>query len=309
MTTTEQPTHARCRPGRPDRPRGAAPAVPRRARQAPPRRRQRAVPRADRPVRPLPRRPVRRAGRARAAVRRGHGGAHRRRLRRPRHRGPAEAGRRRRRPHHRGRRRRRRRLVLEPLPRGHVRHRGDDLPAAARGDRHMPTQKYTLAGEIFGHARRIATQFGLYDNALFSTEVTELDVGRRRVALDHPHRPRRRDPGAVRGHGHRTAAPAEAARHPGHRDLRGHSFHTSRWDYDYTGGDPTGAPLTGLADKRVGIIGTGATAVQCIPHLARDAAGALRVPAHAVVDRRPQQPRHRPRVVRRRSSRAGSRSG
>ncbi len=43
----------------------------------------------------------------------------------------------------------------------------------------------------------------------------------------------------------------------------GHTFHTSRWDYDYTGED-----LSGLADKRVGLIGTGATAVQCVPHLA-----------------------------------------
>ena len=53
--------------------------------------------------------------------------------------------------------------------------------------------------------------------------------------------------------------------------FRGHSVHTSRWVYEYTGGDPDGAPLTGLADKRVGIFGTGATAVQCIPHLARSA--------------------------------------
>ncbi len=58
---------------------------------------------------------------------------------------------------------------------------------------------------------------------------------------------------------------------PGIESFGGHSFHTSRWDYDYTGGDPAGAPMTGLADKRVGIIGTGATAVQCIPHLARAA--------------------------------------
>jgi cyclohexanone monooxygenase len=54
--------------------------------------------------------------------------------------------------------------------------------------------------------------------------------------------------------------------------FEGHSFHTSRWDYDYTGGDPSGAPMTNLARKRVGIIGTGATAVQCIPHLARESA-------------------------------------
>ena len=58
---------------------------------------------------------------------------------------------------------------------------------------------------------------------------------------------------------------------PGIETFAGHTFHTSRWDYDYTGGGPTGAPLDRLGDKRVGIIGTGATAVQCIPHLARGA--------------------------------------
>jgi cyclohexanone monooxygenase len=56
---------------------------------------------------------------------------------------------------------------------------------------------------------------------------------------------------------------------PGIETFGGHSFHTSRWDYEYTGGDPAGGMMTELADKRVGIIGTGATSVQCIPHLAR----------------------------------------
>ena len=58
---------------------------------------------------------------------------------------------------------------------------------------------------------------------------------------------------------------------PGIDTFNGHSFHTSRWDYAYTGGDPLGASMTKLADKRVGIIGTGATAVQCVPYLARAA--------------------------------------
>ena len=58
---------------------------------------------------------------------------------------------------------------------------------------------------------------------------------------------------------------------PGIADFKGHSFHTSRWDYDYTGGDPEGALLDGLADKRVAIIGTGATSVQIVPHLAKAA--------------------------------------
>ena len=56
---------------------------------------------------------------------------------------------------------------------------------------------------------------------------------------------------------------------PGIETFEGHAFHTSRWDYAYTGGDPDGAPMDRLADKRVALIGTGATAVQCVPHLAR----------------------------------------
>ena len=52
----------------------------------------------------------------------------------------------------------------------------------------------------------------------------------------------------------------------GVESFAGHSFHTSRWDYDYTGGGPEGG-LDGLRGKRVGIIGTGATAVQCVPHV------------------------------------------
>jgi cyclohexanone monooxygenase len=53
---------------------------------------------------------------------------------------------------------------------------------------------------------------------------------------------------------------------PGIRDFEGHSFHTNRWDYAYTGGDHSGN-LHKLADKRVAIIGTGATAIQCVPHV------------------------------------------
>ena len=55
---------------------------------------------------------------------------------------------------------------------------------------------------------------------------------------------------------------------PGIESFGGHAFHTSRWDYAYTGGDPDGAPMDGLAGQRVAIIGTGATSVQCVPHLA-----------------------------------------
>ena len=57
---------------------------------------------------------------------------------------------------------------------------------------------------------------------------------------------------------------------PGIKDFKGHVFHSARWDYDYTGGDANGG-LDKLADKRVALVGTGATGVQLVPHLGRDA--------------------------------------
>jgi cation diffusion facilitator CzcD-associated flavoprotein CzcO len=136
---------------------------------------------------------------------------------------------------------------------------------------HMPSQKYTFAPEIFGHAQRIATTFGLYDDVLFSTNVTGLEweeaTSRWIIRTDRGDEMRARFVAMGTGPLHKPKLPGI----PGIETFEGHSFHTSRWDYDYTGGDPSGAPLEKLGDKRVGIIGTGATAVQCIPHLARDA--------------------------------------
>jgi len=136
---------------------------------------------------------------------------------------------------------------------------------------HMPSQKYTLATEIFEHAKRIATHFRLHENALFSTQVTHLEwdeaSSRWIIRTNRGDEMRARFVAMGTGPLHRPKLPGI----PGIEAFAGHCFHTSRWDYAYTGGDPTGAPLEKLADKRVGIIGTGATAVQCIPHLARDA--------------------------------------
>jgi len=135
---------------------------------------------------------------------------------------------------------------------------------------HMPTQKYVFAPEIFEHARRIARQFDLYDNALFSTEVESLDwdeaASRWVIRTDRGDEFRARFVAMGTGPLHRPKLPGI----PGIETFAGPTFHTSRWDYGITGGDAGGAPMTELADKRVGIIGTGATAVQCIPPLGRD---------------------------------------
>ncbi|WP_436795820.1 flavin-containing monooxygenase [Actinospongicola halichondriae] len=141
---------------------------------------------------------------------------------------------------------------------------------------HMPTEKYAHAPEILEHCQRIGKHFDLYDNAVFSTEVTDVrwDDDSSRWIIETNRGDRMRAKYVCMGTGplHRPKLPGI----PGIETYAGHSFHTSRWDYGYTGGDPAGAPMTSLADKRVGIIGTGATSVQCIPHLAR-ACGSLHV--------------------------------
>ena len=134
---------------------------------------------------------------------------------------------------------------------------------------HMPSEKYAHAPEILAHCQRIGRQYGLYDNALFHTEVLGLDwdedTSRWLIRTSRGDAFTAQFVGMGTGPLHVPKLPGI----PGIESFKGHSFHTSRWDYDYTGGDPSGVLMEKLADKRVGIIGTGATAVQCVPHLAR----------------------------------------
>lgn len=136
---------------------------------------------------------------------------------------------------------------------------------------YMPSMKYVEAHEIWGHARRIAEQYDLYDHALLSTSVTGLrwDETATRWVIETDRGDEFRAQFVAMGTGplQRPKLPGI----PGIDTFAGHTFHTSRWDYGYTGGAPSGEPMDNLAGKRVGIIGTGATAVQCIPRLARDA--------------------------------------
>ncbi|MGH7025488.1 MAG: flavin-containing monooxygenase [Caulobacteraceae bacterium] len=132
---------------------------------------------------------------------------------------------------------------------------------------YLPVEKYSRAPEILAHSRAIGRHFDLYDGALFQTEVTRMDwdeaAARWTISTNRGDALRARFVIMANGPLHRPKLPGI----PGVESFKGHSFHTSRWDYEYTGGDASGG-LTGLKDKRVGIIGTGATAVQCVPHLA-----------------------------------------
>ena len=133
---------------------------------------------------------------------------------------------------------------------------------------HMPTEKYAHAPEILVQCQRIGKQYGLYENALFHTEVASLtwDAAQSGWAIETNRGDRFTADFIGLGTGplHVPKLPGI----PGIETFKGKAFHTSRWDYAYTGGDPQGAPLDRLADKRVAIIGTGATAVQGVPHLA-----------------------------------------
>jgi cation diffusion facilitator CzcD-associated flavoprotein CzcO len=134
---------------------------------------------------------------------------------------------------------------------------------------HMPSEKYAHGPEILAHCQRIGRQYGLYEHALFHTEVEQLTWDE--AAARWHVRTSRGDDFTAQFIGLGTGG-LHVPKLPGIEGLTsfaGHSFHTSRWDYGYTGGDPSGAPLDELADKRVAIIGTGATAVQCVPHLAK----------------------------------------
>ncbi|MEU1173234.1 flavin-containing monooxygenase [Streptomyces microflavus] len=136
---------------------------------------------------------------------------------------------------------------------------------------YLPEWKYAPGEEIRRHAVRIARKFDLYADALFSTEVTSLtwDEATETWTVATQRGDSFRATYVVNATG--TLTEPKLPGIPGIENFQGHTFHTSRWDYAYTGGTSEGG-MSGLADKRVGIVGTGATGIQVIPMLAEDAA-------------------------------------
>jgi cation diffusion facilitator CzcD-associated flavoprotein CzcO len=135
---------------------------------------------------------------------------------------------------------------------------------------YVPTRRYAFGEEILAHLEAIADRFDLVDDALFHTGVTRTewdeDLSRWRVHTDRGDEVTCRWYVLAVGILNLMKLPTIE----GMEDFAGHSFHTARWDYDYTGGGPD-EPLTGLADKVVGLIGTGASGIQCVPPLAESA--------------------------------------
>ncbi|MBW2421134.1 MAG: NAD(P)/FAD-dependent oxidoreductase, partial [Deltaproteobacteria bacterium] len=136
----------------------------------------------------------------------------------------------------------------------------------------MPEEKYAAGAAIFENARKIAKKYDLYDKTCLQTHVEETrwDEAEKKwtVKTDRGDAMKARFLIMALGPLNRPKLPGI----PGIQDFKGHAFHTSRWDYEYTGGDPSGDfNMHKLHDKRVGIIGTGCTGIQCAPRLAEHA--------------------------------------
>lgn len=135
---------------------------------------------------------------------------------------------------------------------------------------YMPPRNYASGQEIRQHAERIAEQWDLYDHTLFQTGVTDAtwldDKAVWLIKTDQGDEIEAKY--LITAHGPMSKPKLPGI--PGISSYRGHTFHTSRWDYKYTGGDMNGG-LDGLKGKKVAIIGTGATSIQCIPYLAEHA--------------------------------------
>ena len=130
----------------------------------------------------------------------------------------------------------------------------------------VPKEKYTNATECLEYCNILADKYGLFEKVVFQTEVVSntWHEEKKEWVVETDKQDLISAQYVVHSNG-----PLNRPKLPGIdgiKDFKGHTFHTSRWDYEYTGGSSLGE-LSNLNDKRVAVIGTGATAIQCIPHL------------------------------------------
>jgi cyclohexanone monooxygenase len=135
---------------------------------------------------------------------------------------------------------------------------------------HIPTERYVRGSEILAYCQKLGRHFQLYERALFQTRVTGLVWNEAescwRVETSRGDNFKARFVVTQSGIFNRIQLPGI----PGIEDFKGCSFHSARWNYDFTGGSSDDA-MDKLHDKKVGIIGTGATSLQVVPELAKAA--------------------------------------
>jgi cation diffusion facilitator CzcD-associated flavoprotein CzcO len=135
---------------------------------------------------------------------------------------------------------------------------------------YAPKHRYSYGSEMLELSQRIGREYDLYEKALFQTSVQDAtwDEENSRWVLSTDRGDELTCDLLIIAAGRQSLPKLPGI--PGIENFEGHIFHSSRWDYDYTGGDQNGE-LLGLIDKKVGVIGTGATALQIVPAVADDA--------------------------------------
>lgn len=132
-----------------------------------------------------------------------------------------------------------------------------------------PTRKYAAGTELLQHAKNLAEKFGTNDHTLFLTQVTKVTWIEDEFmwAIETNRHDKIKARWVISAGGAFQAPKLPGV--PGIDKFQGTSFHSSRWDYEYTGGGFGNPTLDKLTDKRVAVIGTGATAVQIVPQVAK----------------------------------------
>ena len=133
----------------------------------------------------------------------------------------------------------------------------------------LPSKKFSDGKEIYDYIQLIADKFGFRNKGVFHTLVKSLKwdetIKRWHITTNRDDEIRARFVVMAGG----TLSTPKFPRVRGLHTFKGKMFHTSRWDYDYTGGRWGDPQLKNLADKRVAILGTGATSIQAVPYLGK----------------------------------------
>jgi len=142
---------------------------------------------------------------------------------------------------------------------------------------YVPKHRYSYGEEIRQYAELVAKKWGLADSGVFQTKATKLEWDEEskewKVELEQTRKGQKPQTTTVRATSvsmnNGVLSWPKLPSIPGILDFKGDFFHTSRWNYDLTGGAPGIPELYFLKNKRVAIVGTGATSIQAVPHLAK----------------------------------------
>lgn len=150
---------------------------------------------------------------------------------------------------------------------------------------YMPSTKYASGVEIRNYLNDVAKKYNLADKVLLRSTVegVEWDEGSNvwKANISAGRGPRGADKSTFTAEAEFVVLTSGLLAKPhvpklggaGLSQFKGELLHTSRWDYNATGGsaEEVFPQLDKLKGKRVGIIGTGATAIQAVPILAQHA--------------------------------------